>query len=173
MNSLNVLRGLASYARKTGKPAVSFLQNGDDLTTTEVDVRAKDAIEALIYSVSDTFGGLDTSDLRGFLDYTRHGIAPTLTELVVTPKVDELREDVGAYLTTLSVIPDVECDVPNVDELTNFCAVGGKVPLYFGTRIDRVGAMMKHIKGRADHYEALSKSHGAISVFEDDEEMTY
>lgn len=172
-NSYNVIRGLASYARKSGKPVVSFMQNGDKLSTTDVDAAAKAAIEALTYAASDNLGALDTADVGAFLDYTRHGVEPTLTEMTVTPKVEVIREDHGKYLTTLSVIPDRSAELPNVDELTDLTAIGGECTLYFGTRIDRMTELLAYVTKQHEHFEKLAKSHAAVSVFDTEDDMEY
>ncbi len=172
-NTYNVIRGLSAYARKSGKPVVNFIQNGDATPTVEVDKRVKSAIEALIYATSDSLGALDRSDLKAFFDYTRHGIDATLTELFLTPELEEIRKDHGKYLTTLSVIPNLETEEPNVDELTNLRAVGGSLALYFGTRIDRMSDILTHAKERTDHFEKLASSHSAITPFGDDDDMEF
>lgn len=169
-NSDNVVRGLAKYARATGKPIVSFLQNGDDTPEVEVNARIKAAIEALAYMASDKLGALDTSDVSSFLDYTPFGVQPTLTELVITSNVEEMRQDTGKWLTTLSVIPDTTIEQPKVNELLDVRAVGGDTTLYFGTRIDRMPTIASRLKETRAEKEAIANSHAAVVAFEDDDE---
>ena len=119
-NTIGTLLDLSDLAEEVGKPVViHYGMNGNGVTRAMVDKEAHLIITSLAILASRRNYGLDTADLKSFLNYTlpRPDIKPTLARINVYDNVDTFDRDVKepisvAYLKRNADEPQPEAFAP-------------------------------------------------------------
>lgn len=153
-NTRNTLAGLANTVRALQRPVHCCIEDSSSGKPSEVDQMMRNDIIELMRICGERHVGLDSQDVRSFLDYQVHGIAPALTMIERFDSAEAMSELSGAVFTTLSLLTDNDNQRPNVGAMFNTDGIcQGDVDTHFVTTTKNMDALSRRITERDEFYK--------------------
>ena len=178
-NAYNTLHGLGKQSSKLNRPVHLMLEDGTGTPRSSIDTMMLANIESILEISSKRHAGLDPSDLRSWLDYQEHGIAPSLTMIEVFTDPEVMIELKGSVITVLSLLSDPDNVVPAVGAVFN---TDGPTELdkdvHYVTTTKNMENLSEHVQAKLAEYTKAASGLNVKSVFggsddDDDGEMVY
>ena len=157
-NTFNTLSGLANNVRQLGRPIHFCVEESSTAKPSEIDAMLSESVIELMRICGERHMGLDSNDVRSFLDYQTHGIAPALTMIERFDDASAMKELEGAAITTLSLLTDNDNARPDVGAVFNTDGIcSSSVDTHFVTTTKNMDSLSRKIKERHDYYKGTAQ----------------
>lgn len=156
-NTFNTLTGLANNVESLGRPIHFVLEESSSGTRSEVNSMMVDHLLSIASICGRPHHGLDSNDVKSWLDYQQHDVPAGLTMIERFDDVDVLESLKGSVITILSLLTDADNKVPRVGAVFNTDGISeAESDVHFITTTKNMDKLCRKITQAHEDYQKIS-----------------
>ncbi|AFI55385.1 hypothetical protein TSMG0102 [Halocynthia phage JM-2012] len=163
-NTFNTLTGLANNVKQLERPIHFVLEESSMGTRSEVDSVMLDHVISMASICGTPHHGLDSNDVKSWLDYQLHDVKPGLTLIERFDDAEALGKLSGSVITILSLLTDPDNMVPRVGAVFNTDGISeAEMDTHFITTTKHMDNLSRKITAQHEEYQKVA---GGLNVKE-------
>lgn len=165
-NTFNTLTGLANSVRMLKRPIHFMIEESSSGTRSEINTAMLEHITSVASICGKPHHGLDSNDVKSWLDYQQHDVEPALTLIERFDDTNVLEEVSGSVITILSLLSDPDNSVPRVGAVFNTDGItDSDTDTHFVTTTKNMDNLSRKITKQHEEYERIAGSLNVKSSF--------